>query len=75
MLSQKDRIEAHMRVIAADGRLIGYVERVTDAEIITNFPCRRISLDNIRYVTDDVYITERLDELREQEFLRGPKTS
>lgn len=62
-----------MQVITADGRLIGYVERVTDAEIITHFPCRRISLDSIRHVTDDVYITERFDDLREPEFLRGPR--
>ena len=70
---QLSRIKTNMQVISADGRRVGYVERMTDSEIITHFPCRHISLASIRRVTDDVYIAERFDELRESPLVAGPE--
>lgn len=68
-------IKTHMEVISADGRRIGYVERITEVEIITLYPCRRILFSSIRRVTDAVYIAERYDELQESLFLTGPARS
>lgn len=66
------KIKTHMQVISADGRRVGYVERMTDSVIITHFPCRHIAFGSIRRVTDDVYIAERYEQLREFRLLAGP---
>jgi hypothetical protein len=65
MQPQDAHIKSHMQVISADGRRVGYVERITETEIITVLPCRHISLASIRRVTDDVYIAQRYDDLQE----------
>ena len=70
-MDQRHLIKSHMQVISADGRLVGYVERLTEAEIITSKPCRHIPLNSIRRVTDEVYIGCRASELEEYSMLTG----
>jgi hypothetical protein len=72
---QCNLIKSHMQVISADGRRVGYVERLTDSAIITHFPCRRIPVESIRRVTDDVYIDYRLSELEDIPTLAAQKNS
>ena len=62
MLPQENRIKTRMKVISADGGRMGYVERITEAEIITVLPCRHIPLTSIRCVTDDVYVAQRYSD-------------
>lgn len=52
-----------MEVITADGKRAGYVESVSGGSILTHSPKRRISLDAIRRVEDDVYIGLRAQQL------------
>lgn len=52
-----------MEVITADGKRAGYVESVNGGHIVTHSPRRRISLDAIRRVEDDVYIGLRAQQL------------
>ena len=59
MHPQDARIKSRMQVISSDGQRVGYVERLTDTEIITVLPCRHISLASIRDVSDGVHIVER----------------
>lgn len=72
MLPIRAHIKFHMQVISADGRRVGYVERVTETEIITLVPCRHIALSSIRRVKDDVYIAQRHSDLQESLLLTGP---
>jgi hypothetical protein len=58
----QNRIKTRMQVISADGRRLGYVERIAEAEIITVLPCRHIPLTSIRRVTDDVYVAQRYSD-------------
>ena len=60
-----------MQVNSADDRLVGYVERLTDAEIITSKPCGHIPLNSIRRVTDEDYIGCRASELEEYSMHKG----
>jgi hypothetical protein len=62
-----DLIKTNMRVISADGYAIGFVQRITETEIITSFPHRHIPIASIREVTDKVYIA-----LRNQDMQDGP---
>lgn len=52
-----------MEVITSDGKRAGYVETVDGGEIVTRSPRRRISLDTIRRVDDDVHIGLRAQQL------------
>lgn len=67
MTPQAARIKTNMQVISADGRRVGFVERLTEHEIITVLPCRHIPLASIRRVTEDVYIAQRYGDLLEEQ--------
>lgn len=71
MLPQEYRIKTHMQVISADGRRVGYVERIANNEIVTMLPCCHISLGSIRRVTDDVYISQRYRDIKVSLLLSG----
>lgn len=71
MLPQETRIMTRMEVISADGRRVGYVERMTEAQIVTLFPCRHISLASVLRVTDEVHIAQRYSEVQETPLLPG----
>ena len=42
----------------------GYVHRLTDAEIITTFPHRRVPIASIRRVTEEVHIRLRFEDVQ-----------
>jgi hypothetical protein len=56
-------IKTNMQVISKDGKRVGYVQRLTDAEIITAHPYRHIPFSSIRRVTDDVYVGLRYEDI------------
>jgi hypothetical protein len=56
-------IEPGMEVITRDGRRAGYVATISTAEFVTRSPEHRISLDYVRRVDDDVYISLRAQQL------------
>jgi hypothetical protein len=56
-------IKPGMEVITSDGKRAGYVASVDSGEIVTRSPERRIPLDLIRRVDDDVYIGIRAQQL------------
>jgi len=56
-------IKRDMEIITSDGRRAGYVADVASGEIISYSPARRIPLDWIRRVDEDVHIAPRLNQL------------
>jgi hypothetical protein len=52
-----------MEVITRDGKKAGYVATVKTGEIVTHSPERRIPLDYVRRVDDDVHIGLRAQQL------------
>jgi len=61
----RDLIKTDMQVISADGRRVGYVQRIREADMITSFPHRHIPIASIREVTDEVYITLRYQDVQD----------
>jgi len=53
-------IKRDMEIITSDGRRAGYVADVASGEILSHSPARRIPLDWIRRVDEDVHIAPRL---------------
>jgi hypothetical protein len=56
-------IRPGMEVITSDGKRAGYVVSVNTGEIITRSPERRIALEWVRRVEDDVYLGLRAQQL------------
>lgn len=56
-------IKPGMEVITRDGKRAGYVDTISTGEITTRSPKRRISLNYVRRVDDDVYISLRAQQL------------
>jgi len=56
-------IKPGMEVITSDGKRAGYVVTVLAGELVTRSPERRIPLEWVRRVDDDVYIALRAQQL------------
>ena len=70
-MHQSELIKTNMQVISSDGRRVGYVQRLTETDIVTSYPHRRIPIASVRRITDEVFIGLRYDEVQDEQSLEG----